>query len=91
MLRMHKAYPVTGTVCTGAAARIPGTIVHEAAAPEMRHRPFVRIGHPAGIISIEAAVSLEGSQRVLKRAVVGRTARRIMEGYGFVRQSLFQR
>ena len=24
MLRMHKTYPVTGTVCTGAAVRVPG-------------------------------------------------------------------
>ncbi len=84
MLKMHKAYPVTGTVCTGAAARIPGTIVYAAARPESRTRPLVLIGHPAGVIDVEAAVEMEGSEPRLVRASVGRTARRLMEGYAFV-------
>ncbi len=83
MLRTHKAYAVTGTVCTGAAAKIPGTIVHEAARPESQGQAQTRIGHPAGVIDAEAVVRLdEGVQLV--RASVGRTARRIMEGYVFV-------
>jgi 2-methylaconitate cis-trans-isomerase PrpF len=83
MLRMHKAYPVTGTVCTGAAARIPGTIVHQAARPESLDRSMTRIGHPAGVIDIEAVVQSDGGVH-LARASVGRTARRIMEGYAFI-------
>jgi 2-methylaconitate cis-trans-isomerase PrpF len=83
MLRMHKAYAVTGTVCTGAAAKIPGTIVFQAARPESHSRSLTRIGHPAGVIDIETAVrSDEGI--FLSRASLGRTARRIMEGYVFV-------
>lgn len=86
MLRMHKAYAVTGTVCTGAAAKIPGTIVHEAARPASRDRSLTRIGHPAGVIDIDADVRFdEGVQLV--RASVGRTARRIMEGHVFVPRS----
>lgn len=88
MLRMHKAYAVTGTVCTGAAAKIPGTIVHGAARRESHDRPLTRIGHPAGIINIEAEVASEGKMRLV-RASVGRTARRIMEGYAFVPWSVF--
>ena len=83
MLRMHKAYAVTGTVCTGAAAKIPGTIVYEAARIESRGRALTRIGHPAGVIDVEAAVQSDDSIH-LDRASVGRTARRIMEGYVFV-------
>jgi 2-methylaconitate cis-trans-isomerase PrpF len=83
MLRMHKTYPVTGTVCTGAAAKIPGTIVHQAARPESRGRSLTRIGHPAGVIDVEAIVRSDDGLHLL-RASVGRTARRIMEGYVFV-------
>ncbi|MGD2148690.1 MAG: PrpF domain-containing protein, partial [Anaerolineae bacterium] len=83
MLRMHKAYPVTGTVCTGAASRIPGTLVYEAARPESRDNRLTRIGHPAGVIEVEAVVDSDNGVR-LQRASLGRTARRIMEGYVFV-------
>jgi 2-methylaconitate cis-trans-isomerase PrpF len=83
MLRMHKAYAVTGTVCTGAAAKIPGTVVYDAARSESRDRSMTRIGHPAGVIDVEAMVQSDGAVQLL-RASVGRTARRIMEGYVFV-------
>ena len=89
MLRMHKAYPVTGTVCTGAAARIPGTIVHGAMPAGAHDREVVRIGHPAGVIEIEAAVDLTYDRPSLEKAIVGRTARRIMEGYAYVPESVF--
>jgi 2-methylaconitate cis-trans-isomerase PrpF len=84
MLKMHKAYPVTGTVCTGAAAKIPGTLVHEVCRRHLEDGSAVRIGHPAGVISIESAVDLTGPRPRLLRASLGRTARRIMEGYAFV-------
>jgi 2-methylaconitate cis-trans-isomerase PrpF len=88
MLRMHKAYPITGTVCTGAAAKITGTIVHEIAdvSPE---GDLVRIGHPSGVVGVQTEVELSGSGPVLCRALVGRTARRIMEGYVFVPETIY--
>jgi 2-methylaconitate cis-trans-isomerase PrpF len=84
MLRTHKAYAVTGTVCTGAAAKIPGTIVYQAARLESRSRSLTRIGHPAGVIDVDAVVRSDDGDVHLVRASVGRTARRIMEGYVFV-------
>lgn len=77
---LHKTYPGTGTACTGAAAKIPGTLVHEAI-PHIDDIKIIRIGHPAGVIEIEAA--FEKGQ--LSRAAFARTARRIMEGYVYVR------
>ncbi len=88
MLKMHKAYPITGTVCTGAAARIPGTIVHEVA-DRSPDKGLVRIGHPSGAVEVETEVESGDSGPVLRRASVGRTARRIMEGYIFVPERLF--
>jgi hypothetical protein len=84
MLRMHKAYPVTGTVCTGAAAKIPGTLVHQVSRVETQGQPAVRIGHPAGVIEVDACVEAQGETLRLTQAALGRTARRLMEGYAFV-------
>jgi 2-methylaconitate cis-trans-isomerase PrpF len=89
MLRMHKAYPITGTVCTGAAARIEGTVVHEVAQGSPTGS-VVRIGHPAGVIEVETEVESSDSGPILRRASVGRTARRIMEGYIYVPERIFR-
>ena len=84
MQQTHKTYAGTSTACTGVASRIPGTIVHAACRPETRDGLTVRIGHPAGVIETEARVELDGNDYVVRRATLGRTARRIMEGTVFV-------
>ena len=85
MQQTHKTYAGTSTVCTGIAARIPGTLVHDLARPETRDALDVRIGHPAGVIVTESEVSLDGNTYAVHRATLGRTARRIMDGTVFVR------
>jgi 2-methylaconitate cis-trans-isomerase PrpF len=84
MQQAHKTYAGTSTVCTGVASRIPGTVVHEVTRAEASGRDRVRIGHPAGIIETEARVERVGATYMVRRAALGRTARRIMEGYVFV-------
>lgn len=88
MLKMHKTHPGTGTVCLGAAARIPGTLVHEVLRPEAHDRLVIRIGHPAGIIPVESAATEKNGEIRLTRAAVYRTARRIMDGQVYVRNSI---
>lgn len=75
---MHKTYSGTATVCTGCAAVTPGTLVYEMRG--QRDSGLVRIGHPGGIIECDTAVE----NGIITRAVFGRTARRIMEGYVYV-------
>lgn len=82
MQQMHKTYAGTSTVCTGVASRLPGTLVHEAA--RSHNRLEVRIGHPAGVIVTETAIEPSGDDYLVRRATLGRTARRIMEGYVYV-------
>ncbi|MDR1656275.1 MAG: 3-methylitaconate isomerase [Deltaproteobacteria bacterium] len=73
---LHKTYAGTGSVCTAVAACIPGTVVNEVCATHPNWGSVINIGHPSGIISVEAVVvELE-----VKRAAFPRTARRIMEG-----------
>ncbi len=90
MLKMHKAYPVTGAVATGAAAKIPGTIVFELARPESHQQEEIRIGHPAGVLEIEVSVQQGDKEMRLARAAISRTARRIMEGYILVPWSTWE-
>lgn len=80
---LHKTYAGTASVCTGVAAMIPGTIVNDVMRKN-KNDNLVRIGHPGGVMSIEICIEKENGELVLKRAVVGRTSRRIMEGYVFV-------
>ena len=80
MQQMHKTYAGTSTVCTGVASRLPGTVVHQACKTETLENKTVRIGHPAGVIETETEVELLGNEYSVKRATLGRTARRIMEG-----------
>jgi 2-methylaconitate cis-trans-isomerase PrpF len=85
---MHKTYPGTGTVCTGVAAMIDGTLVHQVCFPNAREKKIVRIGHPSGIISIEVDVANTPDGPQLKLAAFGRTSRRIMEGVVYVPEKL---
>ena len=87
MQQMHKTYAGTSTVCTGVASRLPGTIVHaaqrSAEGADRRNGNEVRIGHPAGVIETESDVQATEDGFKVQRATLGRTARRIMEGYVF--------
>jgi 2-methylaconitate cis-trans-isomerase PrpF len=91
MQSMHKTYPGTGTVCTGAAAFIDGTIVNTVCSPKARETKVVRIGHPSGTISIEMDVANGSGGPELKLAAFGRTSRRIMEGFVYVPERLFEK
>jgi len=87
MQKMHLTYPVTGTVCTVAAAMIPGTIANQLARKDVVARGELRIGHPAGVIAPEGKVVREKGELVLKRATVDRTARCLIRGYACIPKS----
>ena len=82
----HKTYAGTSTVCTGVAARIPGTLVAQAVRAGAGERKELRIGHPAGVIETESEVVLSGTDRNhgVRRATLGRTARRILDGTVYI-------
>lgn len=79
---LHKTYAGTATVCTGAAAKISGTIVNQVV-PHQDGVSTIRIGHPAGVIPVVANVE----DGIVKKAAFIRTARRIIEGYVYVEES----
>lgn len=83
---MHKTYAGTGSVCTAAAAKIPGTIVFEQI-DNPRERNVIRIGHPAGSMPVNAYVQYNGNKITFDNVGNSRTARRIMDGYVYIRES----
>ncbi|EKS7813328.1 2-methylaconitate cis-trans isomerase PrpF family protein [Edwardsiella piscicida] len=88
MQAVHKAHPVTGTVALGAAARIPGTLVYQRMAPAAHAGDRLRIGHPSGVIVIDCAVERLGETYRLRKARVTRTARILLDGQFYLRNSL---
>jgi 2-methylaconitate cis-trans-isomerase PrpF len=85
---MHEAYAGTAAVCTGTAARIPGTLVNDLVSKSIYTTELIRIGNPSGVFPINTVVKSSGDDIRLIKASFGRTARIIMEGFVYVRKSL---
>lgn len=86
---LHKAYAVTGAVCTAGAAKIKDTVVQEMLSKNSTEK--VRLGHPGGIMDMEVKLERKENTYYFKEAVVNRTARRLMEGYICVPEKYFQK
>ncbi len=84
MQKVHKSYPVTSTVTTGVAAKIPGTVVSEVVCEASKAEVRMEIGHPAGSITVEADVEVNGDSIEIKKGAMYRTARLIMDGFVYV-------
>jgi methylitaconate Delta-isomerase len=80
----HQAYAATAAVCTAAAALLPDTLVQEALRPDLVRPTCLRIGHPSGVLSVDATIEWRAGQPRLVRAALESTARRIMEGTVYV-------
>ncbi len=87
MLKMHKTYPITGTVATGAIARIKDSLVYNLLSERGKSTETLYIGHPGGIIPVETSFELINNNYKAKKLNVYRTARIIMEGTVFIPKS----
>jgi 2-methylaconitate isomerase len=79
MGKLHHAMMGTAAVAIGTAAAIPGTLVNLAAGGG--ERTAVRFGHPSGTLRVGAEAREEGGEWVVKKAVMSRSARVLMEGW----------
>lgn len=78
MGKLHHAMMGTAAVAIGTAAAIPGTLVSDAAGGGAR--TAVRFGHPSGSLRVGAeAIEVDG-QWVVRKAVMSRSARVLMDG-----------
>ena len=74
----HRAVALTVAMCLGVAARLDGTVVRECVGDASHD---IRLGHPSGMLPIDAAVRLRAGAAWAERVTVYRTARRLMEGF----------
>ncbi|HEY7677857.1 MAG TPA: PrpF domain-containing protein [Candidatus Methylomirabilis sp.] len=79
MGKCHRAFALTAAMCLAVAARIEGTVVHEVLPGVVP--TDVRLGHPSGVLPINAAVETKAGRPWARQVTVYRTARRLMEGF----------
>ena len=82
MGKLHHAMMGTAAVAIGTAAAIPGTLVALAtsnAAGEAAES--VTFGHPSGILKVGAEALLDNDKWTVKKVIMSRSARVLMEGW----------
>ena len=79
MGKLHHAMMGTAAVAIGTAAAIPGTLVNLAAGGG--ERTAVRFGHPSGTLRVGAEAALVDGEWSVKKAIMSRSARVLMEGW----------
>ncbi|MCO4889427.1 2-methylaconitate cis-trans isomerase PrpF [Cupriavidus sp. WGtm5] len=79
MGKLHHAMMGTAAVAIGTAAAIPGTLVNLAAGGGERNA--VRFGHPSGMLRVGAEAQQVNGEWVVKKAIMSRSARVLMEGW----------
>lgn len=82
MGKLHHAMMGTAAVAIGAAAAVPGTLVNLAAGGG--GRKAVRFGHPSGTLRVGAEAMQRDGEWTVTRAIMSRSARRLMEGWVYV-------
>ena len=78
MGKLHHAMMGTCAVAIATAAAIPGTVVNRAAGGGVH--PSVRFGHPSGTLRVGAEAAQENGRWVVRKAIMSRSARVLMEG-----------
>ncbi|PQP06282.1 2-methylaconitate cis-trans isomerase PrpF [Pseudomonas frederiksbergensis] len=79
MGKLHHAMMGTAAVAIGTAAAISGTLVNLAAGGIERNA--VRFGHPSGTLRVGAEATQVNGEWTVKKAIMSRSARVLMEGY----------
>jgi 2-methylaconitate cis-trans-isomerase PrpF len=90
MQTAHRSYMVTGAICTGAAAGLEGTLVHQVTRSGGAEPERVRIAHPYGVMDVGVRAAGNGADRTITSVSVGRTARHIMDGEFWVPAALLE-
>lgn len=79
MGKLHPVLAITGGICIGVAAKIPGTLVNEAVGKAAAQEE-IRIGHCSGILAVGADVKQTENGAEAVSSTVFRTARILIRG-----------
>ena len=83
----HRALPLTCTLCMAVAARLEGSVVHEATRQSGNPEAEIRIAMPSGVLTVAASVRKLEGQWHAEQGAFYRTQRRMFEGHVVVRAS----
>ena len=83
----HRALPLTASLCMAVAARLPGSVVHEATRVTDNPEAEIRIAMPSGVLTVAASVRKLEGQWHAEQGAFYRTQRRMFEGHVLVRAS----
>ncbi len=83
--KCHDSMAGTGSICTAAASRLPGSLVHQAVGARAA-TSTLRIGHPLGVMEVKviAQPGADPAQPTFSALGLTRTARRLMAGTVYV-------
>ncbi len=84
--KCHESMAGTGSMCTAAASRIPGSVVHEVIGTEAAAAGKLRIGHPMGVMAVNVQAEPSNTEGGVRFSSLGfsRTARCIMDGFVYL-------
>lgn len=88
MGRTHRSYPLTGAICTAVATQLPDTVAARANRPDPAG--VTLIGHPSGVLEMQAQPRLADGVWTVDAVSAYRTARRLMEGWALVPEDAAQ-
>ncbi|WP_246068836.1 2-methylaconitate cis-trans isomerase PrpF family protein [Ferrovibrio terrae] len=77
----HRAVPITGGLCLAAACRVPGSLAQQMLRPDQSGA--IRVGHPSGMLMVDATAEVTAGSAVIAQASLYRTARRLFQGEVF--------
>ncbi len=84
--KCHESMAGTGSMCTAAASRLPGSVANRVIGAPAAAKDKLRIGHPMGVmtVNVQADPANELGGMSFSALSFSRTARRIMDGFVYV-------
>lgn len=89
----HPSMAGTGSVCTAAMSRTPGTLVYDLVGKKSRTENVLNIAHPLGVIPIATEIepeTVDSDTPAFTNLSFIRTSRRLMDGKVYVPRSVFE-
>lgn len=86
---LHRSIAISGAIATAGAAMIEGTVAFQLKGKPVAEGSVVYLGHPGGMVDVGAEIDTSSGKPNYMEAAVGRTARRLMEGYVLVPEKHF--
>jgi 2-methylaconitate cis-trans-isomerase PrpF len=80
--KCHDSMAGSGSMCSGAISRVPGSVLNKVLASEVIQGEWLRIGHPLGVMHVKVKPTATSATPELRFDTLSfpRTARRIMQG-----------